>query len=188
MEKVKVITQKILQELNNSLEQVDNDELEKFVSLVLQANKIFLAGTGRSGLAIQAFSNRLMHLGFDVSMIGSITTTSAHKGDLLIIGSGSGETQSLVLMGQKAKENGVKVALNTINPDSTLGKLADTKFVLPGASPKVENKKLVGDSMQPMGSSYEQLSLLIYDAVIISLMETTGETASTMFQRHANLE
>lgn len=188
MANVKKNTKLILKELEINLEKVNNEDLTEFVELILQAKRIFLAGAGRSGLAIRAFSNRLMHLGFDVSIVGDITTTSAHEGDLLIIGSGSGETQSLVAMGQKAKKNGVKIALNTINPDSTLGQLADVKFVLPGASPKVEDEELVGKSVQPMGSSYEQLSFLIYDAMIMALMEKTGETVETMFPRHANLE
>lgn len=45
-----------------------------------------------------------MHLGFNVQVIGDVTTTFAKEGDLLIIGSGSGETQSLVAMSQKAKK------------------------------------------------------------------------------------
>lgn len=185
---VKKNTQLILKELEINLDQVNGEHLNQFVELIATSKKIFLAGAGRSGLAIRAFSNRLMHLGFDVSVVGDITTTSAHSGDLLIIGSGSGETQSLVAMGQKAKKNGVKVALNTINPDSTLGQLADVKFILPGASPKVEDEELVVASVQPMGSSYEQLSFLIYDAMVMALMEKTGETVETMFPRHANLE
>lgn len=188
MVNVKKHTEMILKELTINLEKIDGDQLDEFVSVIPKAKKIFLAGAGRSGLAIRAFANRMMHLGFDVSIVGEITTTSAHEGDLLIIGSGSGETQSLVAMAEKAKKNGVKIALNTINPDSTIGKMADVKFVLPGASPKVEDKDLVGPSIQPMGSSYEQLSFLVYDAMVMSLMELVDETTDTMFPRHANLE
>lgn len=185
---VKKNTEMILKELIINLEKVNGDQLNEFVSAIPKAKKIFLAGAGRSGLAIRGFANRMMHLGFDVSMVGDITTTSAHEGDLLIIGSGSGETQSLVAMAEKAKKNGVMIALNTINPDSTIGQMADVKFVLPGASPKVEDEELVGKSVQPMGSSYEQLSFLVYDAMIMSLMDLVGETTDTMFPRHANLE
>lgn len=188
MVNVKKNTEMILKELTINLGKVDGDQLNEFVSAIPKAKKIFLAGAGRSGLAIRGFANRMMHLGFDVNMVGDITTTSAHEGDLLIIGSGSGETQSLVAMAEKAKKNGVKIALNTINPDSTIGQMADVKFVLPGASPKVEDEELVGKSVQPMGSSYEQLSFLVYDAMIMSLMELVNETTDTMFPRHANLE
>ena len=179
MVNVKKNTEMILEELTINLEKVDGEQLNDFVSAIPAAKKIFLAGAGRSGLAIRGFANRMMHLGFDVSMVGEITTTSAHEGDLLIIGSGSGETQSLVAMSEKAKKNGVKIALNTINPESTIGQMADVKFVLPGASPKVEDEELVGKSVQPMGSSYEQLSFLVYDAMIMALMELVDETTDT---------
>lgn len=185
---VKTNTEMILKELTSNLEKVDGAQLDSFVKVVLKAQKIFVAGAGRSGLAIRGFANRMMHLGFDVSVVGDLTTTSAQEGDLLIIGSGSGETQSLVAMAEKAKQHHVILALNTINPDSTIGKLADVKFVLPGASPKVAAEELVGQSVQPMGSSYEQLSFLVYDAMIMSLMELVNETTDTMFPRHANLE
>ncbi|MEO1771636.1 6-phospho-3-hexuloisomerase [Candidatus Enterococcus ferrettii] len=185
---VKKNTAMILEELTINLEKVDGAQLNEFVELIPKAKKIFVAGAGRSGLAIRGFANRMMHLGFNVSVVGDITTTSAHEGDLLIIGSGSGETQSLVAMAEKAKKNGVKVALNTINSESTIGQLADVTFVLPGASPKVEDEELVGKSVQPMGSSYEQLSFLIYDAMIMTLMDLVDETTDTMFPRHANLE
>lgn len=188
MESVKQNTEKIIKELTVNLEKVDDIQLNEFVNSISSSKKIFVAGAGRSGLAIRAFANRLMHLGFDVSIVGDITTTSAHKGDLLIIGSGSGETQSLIAMAEKAKKNGVKIALNTINKESTIGKMSDVKFVLPGASPKVEDEDLIGSSVQPMGSSYEQLSFLIYDAMIMSLMVNGDETVDTMFPRHANLE
>jgi 6-phospho-3-hexuloisomerase len=185
---IKTNTKNILLELLSNLEKVDEKELEDFAEAILNAKHIFLAGAGRSGLAIRAFSNRLMQLGLKVSVIGDITTTSAVKDDLLIIGSGSGETQSLVVMAHKAKKNDVKIALNTISPESSIGKLADFKFILPGASPKVEDENFKGISIQPMGSSYEQLSFIIYDAVIMYLMNKLGETVDTMFPRHANLE
>lgn len=185
---VKKNTRMILKELEINLEKVNAEELNEFVSLIPKANKIFVAGAGRSGLAIRAFANRMMHLGLDVSVVGDITTTSAQEGDLLIIGSGSGETQSLVAMAEKAKKNKVNIALNTINPNSAIGKMADVKFVLPGASPKVEDEGLIGKSVQPMGSSYEQLSFLIYDAMIMALMELLDQTTEKMFPRHANLE
>lgn len=185
---VKINTKNILSELLTNLEEVDEKELKDFVEAIINAKHIFLAGAGRSGLAIRAFANRLMHLGLKVSVVGDVTASYAVNGDLLIIGSGSGETQSLVAMAQKAKKNGVNIALNTISSESTIAKLANVIFVLPGASPKVEDEKSMGTSIQPMGSSYEQLSFIIYDAVIMDLMNKLGENVDTMFSRHANLE
>ena len=43
-------------------------------------------------------------------------------------------------------------------------------------------------SIQPMGSAFEQLQLITYDATIMELMDRMSETAETMFERHADLE
>jgi len=177
----------IISELGTNLEKVNGEDLDIFAEAILKAERIFLAGAGRSGLVIRAFSNRLMQLGFTVFVAGDITTPKIAKGDLLIIGSGSGETKSLIAMAQKAKSLGVSIALITIASESTIASLADVKIVLPGASPKVEDGSITA-SIQPMGSSFEQLSFLIYDAVIMTLMNKTNQNSDSMFERHANLE
>ncbi len=178
----------ILDELKQHAEKIDNQQLEQFVNEIAAAKRIYVAGAGRSGLAIRAFAMRLMHLGKDVHMLGDVTVPHANAGDLLLIGSGSGETKSLVAAGEKAKSHGMRVALNTIDNTSTLAKLADVIIILPGASQKVQNGGKKITSIQPMGSSYEQLSLLVYDALIMALMEKLGQTNGTMFARHANIE
>jgi len=179
---------KILEELKESALQIDESQIEQFISYIGPKKRIYVAGAGRSGVAIKAFASRLMHLGLEVHIMGDITVPHAQRGDLLIIGSGSGETQSLVSLAQKAKKNGLNIILNTLTSNSTIANLADAKIVLPGASPKVEDKKHKGTSIQPMGSGFEQLSLLVYDAIIMSLMNKLNQTSEMMFERHANLE
>jgi 6-phospho-3-hexuloisomerase len=39
-----------------------------------------------------------------------------------------------------------------------------------------------------MGSAFEQISFLTYDAIILELMDALNETTDSMFPRHANLE
>jgi 6-phospho-3-hexuloisomerase len=39
-----------------------------------------------------------------------------------------------------------------------------------------------------MGSGFEQLSLLVYDAIVMALMNKLNQTSEMMFERHANLE
>lgn len=178
----------ILSELTRNADLIEESGFDKFLDEIIAGNRIFLAGSGRSGLVIRAFANRLMHLGLNVNVIGDVTTTFAKEGDLLIVGSGSGETQSLVAMSQKAKKNNLKVALLTMAPGSTIAKLADAVCVLPGASPKVQEGEPQVVSIQPMGSGFEQLSLIVYDATIMALMSRVKQTSDTMFARHANLE
>ena len=189
---IKKYTAEILNELTENLNYVDDGALDEMAEEILSAKHIFTAGAGRSGVAMKAFTNRLMHLGLSVSSVGEITSPHTQEGALLLIGSGSGETESLAAMARKAKKNGVKIGLITMDKDSTIAKLADTVVVMPGVSPKLTHAERGGmeniTSIQPMGSAFEQLCFLTYDGMVLELMERMGETSDTMFARHADLE
>ncbi len=177
----------ILAELSANQRRIQEEDLDTLVDEILQAHHIFLAGAGRSGVAIRGFANRLMHLGRSVSLVGDTTSPHSRPGDLLIIGSGSGETESLVALARKARRSDVTIGLITMDASSTLGGLADVVVVLPGVSPKLRGATQA-TSVQPMGSAFEQISFLSYDAIILELMRRTAETSDTMFPRHADLE
>lgn len=178
----------ILKELAGNQQYLIDEQLRAAVDAVMQAKHIFTAGTGRSGVAVRAFTNRLMHLGYAVSSIGEITTPHSGPGDLMIIASGSGETQSLVSLSAKARKGGVKILLFTMAPGSSIAKAADVVCVLPGVSPKLKDKGEKITSVQPMGSAFEQMAFLVFDAMILELMERTGQTSDDMYKRHADLE
>ena len=129
-----------------------------------------------------------MHLGFSVSNIGEITTPHSAPGDLLIIGSGSGETESLISLAKKAQKGGVEIAVITMDENSTIAKMAKVVVVLPGVSPKLKNKGISITSTQPMGSAFEQMMFLTYDGIIMELMDRMGQTSDEMFLRHADFE
>lgn len=177
----------ILRELQQNALKINDAQAEQFVDLIKKARHIFLQGAGRSGIAIRGFANRLLHLGFSVSIVGEISSPHTKPGDLVIIGSGSGETGSLVSLAQKAVTCGVDVALVTMKAESTIGKLASSVLVLPGTV-KEDNDRKEGAFLQPMGSAFEQLCFITYDAIVLELMSQLGETSDTMFKRHANLE
>ena len=119
--------------------------------------------------------------------MGDISSPHSQPGDLLIVGSGSGETESLVSLARKARRSSVRIGLITIDETSTIGQLADAVVALPGVSPKLQGAAQV-TSIQPMGSAFEQISFLTYDAIILELMQRMGETTDTMFPRHADFE
>lgn len=181
------ILKSIIQELAENEKKISQDEMEKFADSILKAKRVFVAGAGRSGFVARAFSNRLMHMGLTVYFVGEPTTPAIKEGDLLIIGSGSGETGSLVVMAQKAHKLGASVITVTIHPDASIGKLCDACIVIPGTTPK----SVLADTMksvQPLGNAFEQMTWLVYDAVIMILMRKTGRTEEEMFSLHANLE
>jgi 6-phospho-3-hexuloisomerase len=176
----------VVQELSRTIELISDNEAEELVNKILESNKIFVAGAGRSGFMGKSFVMRMMHMGIDAYIVGETVTATLDPGDLLIIGSGSGETNTLVAIAEKAKNIGGTVAAITISPDSTIGKLADIVVKLPGA-PK--DQAAGGyQTIQPMGSLFEQTMLLFYDAVILRFMEKKGLDSNKMYGKHANLE
>ena len=63
--KLKMITD----ELSKYSGMVKEEEIQALADAVVNAEKIFLAGAGRSGLAARGFTNRLLHMGFDVHFV-----------------------------------------------------------------------------------------------------------------------
>lgn len=177
----------IIHELDTCADLVDNDQLEAVEKLIMKAERIFVCGAGRSGFAARGFANRLLHLGFTVYFVGEPTTPSIQAGDFLILGSGSGETASLVANAKKAASQGAKVAVLTVYPEHTIGAMADVTVVLPGVTNKsAEDTGLT--TVQPKGSSFEQLSWLTYDSIVMDLKRITGQSDEDLFARHANME
>ncbi|VDG96405.1 3-hexulose-6-phosphate isomerase [Lysinibacillus sphaericus] len=183
--KATAYTQEILDELKHTLSIMKDTEAENLVGAILNAKKIFVAGGGRSGFMAKAFVMRMMHIGLEAYVVGETVTPNLEADDLFIVGSGSGETGSLVSMTEKAKNIGATIASITTNPVSTIGKLADLTIEIP-AQAKADSAS--GKSIQPMGSLFEQALLLFYDALILSVMEKSDSHSEFMYGRHANLE
>jgi 6-phospho-3-hexuloisomerase len=176
----------IIKELSQTTSLIADYEAEKLVDSIINSKKIFLAGAGRSGFMAKSFTMRMMHMGLDAYVVGETVTPNLEENDLLIIGSGSGETKSLVSMAQKAKDIGATLASVTISPESTIGKLSDITVKLPG-SPK-DKEESQYKTIQPMASLFEQTLLLFFDAIILRFMEKKELSSDKMFSRHANLE
>ena len=177
---------KVLEELNHSVQYITDADAESLVQAIRSANKVFVAGAGRSGFMGKSFAMRMMHMGIDSYVVGETVTANIAENDLLIIASGSGETKSLVSMAEKAIAYGAKVVVVTINPESTIGKLADIVVKIPGSPKNQEDSEY--KTIQPMASLFEQTLLLFFDSLILRYMELEGLTSSSMFSKHANLE
>ncbi|MCE2395409.1 6-phospho-3-hexuloisomerase [Candidatus Poribacteria bacterium] len=177
----------ILNELSETVGHICNDSAEKLADAILAAETIFVAGAGRSGLAMKSFAMRLMHMGFDTYVVGETVTPSITDKDVLLIGSGSGSTSSLVVSANKADAIGATICLITIDENAPIAQVAEVVLTIAAPSPKV-NKDLGFRSVQPMGSLFEQSLLLTLEAIVLLLMRKTGKTTELMFTRHANLE
>lgn len=184
---MKDLVKTIINELDTTLNSINEKDADAFVNLVNEANEVFCAGAGRSGFQVKGFAMRLMHMGVNSYVVGETCTPNITDEGLLVICSGSGETKSLVNHATKAKEVGAKIALITINPQSTIGKMADVVVEISAPSPKSAKEGQI-KSIQPMGSLFEQSEGLFMDIAILKLMEIKNMTSETMFGRHANME
>ena len=131
---------------------------------------------------MRALGMRLMHLGKTVYVVGETTTPSIAATNLLILGSSSGRTASLLAVAEMARHQGAQILLFTTDATSPLAELADHRIVIPAPS------SLGKGSLQPMGSLFEQALLILCDSLILRLMQRTGVDAAQMLERHANLE
>ena len=177
----------IVEELKTTTELVDPDSVDRLVEMIYRTPVIFLAGAGRSGLMVKAFAMRLMHMGKTAYVAGDVTTPAIQKGDLLLIGSGSGETAGLVCMAEKAKKAGAFVATITLYTDASIGKVSDCVIRIAASTTK-SSVDTGYHSRQPMGSLFEQCERIVLDSVIMKLMERYGISEAAMAERHANLE
>ncbi len=179
-----------LDELSQVIREVEPVALERLTGAVLAAPRVFTAGAGRSGLVMRAFAMRLMQAGLAAHAVGEPTTPAAARGDLLVVGSGSGETASLVAMARRARELGMELALVTIVSGSTIGRLASPVLAIGAPSPKVipASGAAARTSTLPLGSLFEQALLLLLDVVALQVARARGEGEADLFGRHANLE
>ena len=184
------IRRTILDEIRRMLNQVSCEEVEALVREVTGAQRVFVAGAGRSGLVMRSFAMRLAQLGLNVHVVSETTTPAVGPGDLLLIGSGSGVTESLVHYAGKAAGASARVAVVTADADSQAARLADRVVVIPAPTPKSANETCDegSRSRQPMGTLFEQSLGVMLDASVMLLMAQLDETGRSMFARHANLE
>lgn len=181
--------------IENVTEMLEEDEVNELVKVLLNTERVFVSGAGRSGLISKAFAMRLMHLDIKAHVIGETTTPRLREGDLFLGVSGSGETARVVSAAENAKEIGAKIAVVTSYPDSSLGKLADLVVEVPGRVETAESKsythrQMTGEyeSLTPLGTLFEVTSLTFLDGVIASLMRELGKDEKDLTEKHASVE
>lgn len=179
-------TSEILQELQECLSSGSTAEYAMIGQLIDQAGKIFVAGMGRTGYVMKGFTMRLEQAGYEAYWIGDTNTPAAGKGDLLILGSGSGETETLKVYAKKAKELQIPIIVFTTCRESSLHADAAVAVVIHAdAKFKEDTEK---KSVQPMGSLFEEALFISLEALVIQLMEKKGISEKELKKRHANFE
>jgi len=176
----------IIAEIHNVLQRVDTTAAAAVAERLLRARRVYVAGGGRSGLMVRAFAQRLMHLGLTTYVVGETTTPAIRPEDVLVVCSGSGETQVTVLVSEVAKSIGAHVVAVTANRDSSVARLADMLLIL-----ETPHKRAPGQgapTVQYGGALFEQSVLILFDALALEIGFALGRSEEELCQRHANLE
>ena len=173
--------------IRNIKKDLDLAKVQELIDAIEGARSIFVMGAGRSGFVAKAFAMRLMHLGYNVYVVGETVTPRIKKEDLPIAISGSGETTSVVNISRKAKELiGSKLVAITQNKDSTLAKMSDIVVLLKGKTKTEKNDEIA--RIAPLGTMFELTALIFLDGLIAELMKIKNLTEKDLEARHAVLE
>lgn len=176
----------VIEELKMTLSHIDDESVKRLWEEIESAEKIFFVGVGRVLLALQAIAKRLAHLGIQTYFVGQVTEPAITERDLLIVGSGSGESIFPLAIAKKAKSIGAKVAHIGSNPHSSMRVCTDVFLRIP-----VRTKLHLSDeiaSVQPMTSLFEQSLLLLGDILALMMVQEKKIDMKELWKYHANLE
>ncbi|MCI4407637.1 MAG: 6-phospho-3-hexuloisomerase [Thermofilum sp.] len=179
--------------------EIDKESVTRFLKILTSAlankRKILVVGAGRSGLVGKAFAMRLMHLGFNVYVVGETITPSISEGDVLVAVSGSGSTQIVLSVASAAKRAKAQVVAVTSFAESPLAKISDHVVVVPGRTKVATEtdyfaRQVLGmyEPLAPLGTLFEDSVMIFFDGVIYALMNILGVGEEDMKKRHANVE
>lgn len=176
----------IVEECGRALDAIDAVDVLRYIDMIQNAEKVFFVGVGRVLLSLEAMAKRYAHLGIRAVIVGEITEPAITRKDVLIVGSGSGETLFPSGIARKAKAAGAKVIHIGSNPASSLREIVDLFVRIP-----VESRAKMEDeihSRQPMTSLFEQALLLFGDTTAMMMIEDRNINLEGLWEYHANLE
>lgn len=158
---------------------VDPVSREKLVDGILTHRKVFIYGSGRSGLVGQMFAVRLVQLGLDVHFVGEMTTPIIGREDLTLLISYTGRTSSVVQTAEIARRIGSDIFCVTGVRGSPLTLVSGVSLIM--TVPEGEDVKRTA----PLGTVFEDSAMLLFDGIVSEIMSREGITETEMRNRHA---
>jgi len=165
-----------------SIQETFESEIEgtdRFVDAIISTRKVFIYGVGRSGLIAKAFAIRLVQLGMNVYFVGETITPIVEEGDLVLIVSYTGETMSAIQTANIVRRVGAKVITITSSDHSKLASASNLVIII--GTPKDDERK----RLAPLGTVFEDATLIYLDAIVARLMDKLGQSEGSMRKRHA---
>lgn len=174
----------VLNEIDAVLHKVDVRQIDQTTKLIIKNKRIFVLGSGRSGFAAKGFAMRLMHIGYQVYVVGETITPSIQKNDLLVVVSGSGETRTVLDLAKMAHDKGVKMIAITSNVKSSLAKLADGLLQVPGTTKNGDGMS----SIQLLSTLFDQSVQIVMDILCLKLSRRDEISNEEAKSKHSNIE
>ncbi len=202
VERVFQTMREIVSFITRAIDEIDREQVARMIDLLVDVyrkngrSKILVMGAGRSGLVGRAFAMRLLHLGYNVYVLGDTIVPRIGERDVVIAISGSGSTKLIVTAAEAAKKVGAKIIAITSYPDSPLGRLADIVVRIPGRT-KISRgeedyfaRQILGihEQLAPLGTLFEDTAMIFLDGVVAELMHRLGKTEEDLRAMHANIE
>ena len=184
--------EKVLLEIDDVLWSIDHSKLSNLVNLLATSNiKILGYSAGRMGFGLKAFMMRLNHLGIPAYWFGDNYIPPMNENDIFICCSNSGETKSVLNIMEifKNKSHGKTVSF-VGNECSSMGKSADLcikfKTCNGGLNSADDPSKI--NSIQPMTTLTEQSMFILFDIIVLMLIEKLNINLNDTKQFHSNVE
>jgi 6-phospho-3-hexuloisomerase len=175
-----------LGELGQVFDRLDDAAVDRAVAMIADARRVVVFGGGREKLQIMGFAMRLYHMGLAVAVEGDMTTPPVGQGDLFLVTCGPGEiSTALALMGV-ARQAGATVLLITAQPGGRAAALADCVLHLP-AQTMADDRGPARRSVLPMGSLYEGALFVLFEVMVLKLIERLQIVPEAMRANHTNL-
>ncbi len=163
------------------LNAVDQAQLDALTDAILKAKRVYVAGFGRAGNCVKILSMNCSQAGLTTYVVGDNSTPAIKKDDILVIGSGSGETKTMVILAEQCKKHGAKLGVICGNGESTIAKMADATVVIPREPRKSR-------SPEDRGGSFYHVLVMTVDCIQAYLMDALGLTGEDIHRNHNNLE
>jgi 6-phospho-3-hexuloisomerase len=176
-----------LQELGGVFDRMAPEALEALVRELAQARRIVVAGAGRERLQVMGLAMRLYHLGLDAHVAGEMTCPPVGPGDLLLVTDGPGHLPGIAALMTGARGAGARVLAVTAQPGGADMALADVVVHVP-AQTMADDRGAARSSVLPMGSLFEGALFVLFEAVVLRLIDRLGVEPEAMRARHTNLE
>ena len=139
--------------VSNTKSLVNKKQIDKVISCIDKAERVFLYGVGSSGIAAVELQNRLLRFGklsnaFTDSHFQIMNASITNSRDLIIAISLSGATQDLIDSLVIAKKNKVKIISITNHILSPVAKLSDKVLLTAGRETLLDGGSLIGKISQ----------------------------------------